>query len=238
MNTKQGWGTLARAAGVVQLLLLAFVAIALADLEAAGVALASAIGLLLLRWRSGLVGSIALALLFANMAFWSVPAALSNIGHAEGFWETALPSALTVFAVSGLIGSVGAIVSRRTPEAGTRGARAVVAVALAVLAAAVVASAVSTNGAVAAAGDLSVVGEQVKFEPDRLRANGGEVGVFVSNRDLFWHTFTIRELDVNVRVPVGAERRVTFEARPGTYEFVCLIPGHEQSGMKGTLTVR
>jgi uncharacterized cupredoxin-like copper-binding protein len=43
---------------------------------------------------------------------------------------------------------------------------------------------------------------------------------------------------VNVNIPVGAERRTTFDAPAGTYEFVCAIPGHGQAGMKGTLTVR
>jgi uncharacterized cupredoxin-like copper-binding protein len=26
--------------------------------------------------------------------------------------------------------------------------------------------------------------------------------------------------------------------KPGTYEFYCPVPGHEQAGMKGTLTVQ
>jgi uncharacterized cupredoxin-like copper-binding protein len=30
---------------------------------------------------------------------------------------------------------------------------------------------------------------------------------------------------------------VTANLKPGTYEFYCSVPGHEQAGMKGTLTV-
>jgi plastocyanin len=42
-----------------------------------------------------------------------------------------------------------------------------------------------------------------------------------------------RHLDV----PVGGERRITFSAEPGSYEFYCRVPGHRQAGMVGTLRV-
>jgi uncharacterized cupredoxin-like copper-binding protein len=32
-------------------------------------------------------------------------------------------------------------------------------------------------------------------------------------------------------------RSASFEAKPGTYEFYCRIPGHATLGMRGTLTV-
>ena len=60
----------------------------------------------------------------------------------------------------------------------------------------------------------------------------------VRNRDLFWHTFTIDALGVDVTAPVGRLRSVTFEARPGTYSYYCRIPGHATLGMRGTITVR
>ena len=50
-------------------------------------------------------------------------------------------------------------------------------------------------------------------------------------------TFTIDALHVNVDVPIGANRRVTFSAAPGRYEFYCRVPGHKAAGMKGTLIV-
>jgi hypothetical protein len=42
-----------------------------------------------------------------------------------------------------------------------------------------------------------------------------------------------RHLDV----PVGGERRITFSAEPGSYEFYRWVPGHRQAGMVGTLRV-
>jgi plastocyanin len=64
------------------------------------------------------------------------------------------------------------------------------------------------------------------------------VTVSLANHDLFWHTFTIERLGVNLDVPVGGTRTVTFTAAAGTYKFICTIPGHAAAGMRGTLIVR
>jgi plastocyanin len=82
-----------------------------------------------------------------------------------------------------------------------------------------------------------VTAQHTKFDDTTLDATAGRVGVVLNNLDLFWHTFTIRDLGVNLNVPVQAERRIEFDAPAGTYAFVCKIPGHEQAGMEGTLTV-
>ena len=39
-------------------------------------------------------------------------------------------------------------------------------------------------------------------------------------------------------VPQGATSTFTVSLKPGKYEFYCQVPGHEQAGMKGTLTVK
>lgn len=59
----------------------------------------------------------------------------------------------------------------------------------------------------------------------------------LSNRDLWWHTFTIDELGVDLKVPMGAEREVTFSAPAGTYKYYCSIPGHDAI-MHGTLSIK
>src|SRR5215207_9302601 len=90
----------------------------------------------------------------------------------------------------------------------------------------------------APAGALEVETVNVAYVPDSLRASSGEVRVAVRNRDLFWHTFTIDALGVDVTAPVGRLRSASFEARPGTYSYYCRIPGHATLGMRGTITVR
>jgi uncharacterized cupredoxin-like copper-binding protein len=39
-------------------------------------------------------------------------------------------------------------------------------------------------------------------------------------------------------VEKGGTSSVTAELKPGEYEFYCPVPGHEEGGMKGTLTVK
>jgi plastocyanin len=91
---------------------------------------------------------------------------------------------------------------------------------------------------VAPQGALEVQTVNVAFVPRTLEATGGKVTVAVRNRDLFWHTFTIGRLGVDIKAPVGRLRSATFEARPGTYSFYCRLPTHAALGMRGTLTVR
>lgn len=71
----------------------------------------------------------------------------------------------------------------------------------------------------------------------RMVMSSGAITVEVANRDLFWHTFTVEDLGVDLRIPVGAERIVAFDAPPGTYQYICAIPGHPEAGMKGSLIV-
>jgi plastocyanin len=87
-------------------------------------------------------------------------------------------------------------------------------------------------------GALLVESRNVAFDPTALTAPAGKVTVAMRNRDLFWHTFTVDALALDLRVPVGRLRAATIDARPGTYRFYCGIPGHATLGMRGTLTVR
>jgi plastocyanin len=116
----------------------------------------------------------------------------------------------------------------------------VVALAVLLAAAAAVGGSQIADGASARSrhGDLVVSAKGVRFSPTQLRVANGELRARVKNRDLFWHTFTIDSLGVDLRIPVGATRTVAFEAPAGRYEFYCRIPGHKQAGMKGTLVVR
>lgn len=85
------------------------------------------------------------------------------------------------------------------------------------------------------AADLRLVAEGNRFSDRRLEAEAGTVSVHMTNDDPIMHTLVVPELDVKLAVPDGTQRRTTFEAPPGEYEFRDEITLGE---MRGTLVVR
>jgi uncharacterized cupredoxin-like copper-binding protein len=75
------------------------------------------------------------------------------------------------------------------------------------------------------------------YSSTNISATSRQVTLYVTNDDLFWHTVTIDQLGVELHLPVGSHRRITFTAPPGTYTLYCRIPGHRQTGMQGTITL-
>jgi len=43
---------------------------------------------------------------------------------------------------------------------------------------------------------------------------------------------------VSETIDAGATTKLTVDLKAGTYTYICNVPGHEQLGMKGTLTVK
>jgi plastocyanin len=209
------------------------------DREALGFAVVMLIGIGLLRVGTGLLGLLVLAALFVNVQFWMFPAANGNATYRVGLVDLLIPASLVAFSLAGFIGAVAGLVHLRDPAAG-RGAAAptgIVAVVFIFASLGLVWAMTDAELQVVPEGALEVETTNVAFVPDTLGATGGEVTVAVRNRDLFWHTFTIDALGVDIRAPVGRLRTATFEAQPGTYSYYCRIPGHETLGMRGTLTV-
>jgi plastocyanin len=230
------WTRLTGAAAVWTALLMLGIGIYLTDLEAIAIGVGLFVGVVLLGFRKGLLGRLALLVLFADVAVWMVPAAVTNIAHGEDLTAVAAPLAIGAVALLGLIADIVLLVTRSRAE---KGAGRVVALAALLVVGSVVASQLELFGEPVEAreGDIVVWMRDVEFDPDDILANGRTVTLVVENADLFWHTLTIEELDVDVRVPVKARRRTTFIAPPGTYEFICAIPGHDAAGMNGTLVV-
>jgi plastocyanin len=208
------------------------------DLDALAVAAILGLALALTRVRRGTVGMIVLGLAFGNVGFWTVPATMTNAVARPGFAAVAVPGVMAVLSIAGLVASVASLLRSQHGIAGVAGSAKVAATAgvgiLIVLAVAVLPGG-SAGGP--EPGDHVVMTDANAFSPPNLEVEAGTVGIYVQNGDYFWHTFTVHELGVDVRVPVGGSGRVTFEAPAGTYEFVCAIPGHETAGMIGTLTV-
>jgi plastocyanin len=237
---------------IAEVVLLGIVGIAYDDRETMVFAVLLLVALGLLFVRRGLIGTIAITLLLADVAVWTVPGAIGNLAHRDEFLDVFVPGAIGALAVSGVVAGITRLVRWRTertvttPEAGagaptTRRAPFVFLVVVLVAiggfgTAALVRGAGADRGP--QPGDIALETSDMAFSDESLEASTGTVAVHLDNRDLFWHTFTIDELDVDLWAPSRGARRVEFDAPPGRYEFVCAIPGHEQAGMKGVLVVR
>ena len=132
-----------------------------------------------------------------------------------------------VAAIAVLRGSMGV---SSTPRAIGRAAVAVFAVGAAFS----IFSTVTYDSATAQEGDIRLIAEDIEFSEDSLDASGGQISVFVENKDQTLHTFTIEELDVSLDIPASKSARVTFDAEPGEYEFFC--QPHKED-MKGTIRI-
>jgi Cu+-exporting ATPase len=92
----------------------------------------------------------------------------------------------------------------------------------------------------ASAQQVRIVATELRFEPDEVHIrSGGWVVITLVNEDPVFHDLMVEGLanvDVGARPGQTAKIRVRID-RPGTYEFVCRVPGHAEAGMVGTLVV-
>lgn len=85
--------------------------------------------------------------------------------------------------------------------------------------------------------DVSVMGtDTLKFEPETLTAEAGEVAVELEAESGVRHNFVVDDETV-VEVAAGGAGVGTIELEAGDHTFYCSIPGHRTAGMEGTLTV-
>ena len=83
-------------------------------------------------------------------------------------------------------------------------------------------------------------GGQLKFDKSSLTAKAGKVTITMDNPSSLPHGVGIEGNGVDEdgkTVTKGGKSVVTATLKPGKYEFYCPVPGHEQAGMKGDLTV-
>ncbi|MBA3373343.1 MAG: cupredoxin domain-containing protein [Actinomycetota bacterium] len=232
------WPRLLRLAGAADGLAVLVVAALLGDLEAAVTGLGFVVAMALLRLRNGGLGVLAIGLLSTNVLAWMALGAYSNLVSGDGLPGLVIPALLTTLSLVGVVAALGTWLSRRRTTTDGAGPLVTVALAGVLLATVLILGALRSSGAeaTAQAGDLVLATANLRFTKPELSVVAGQVAVVVKNEDLFWHTFTIDELGVDLRVPVSAERRVTFNAAPGRYSYYCRVPGHDTI-MRGTLRV-
>jgi iron uptake system component EfeO len=97
------------------------------------------------------------------------------------------------------------------------------------------------SGGSPAAGVIEVAASEYKFDPSAIETDAGSVTFRVTNVGAEEHEFEIFSGETVVDeveglVP-GLSRDLTVTLEAGEYTFVCKLPGHEEQGMTGTLSV-
>jgi len=90
-------------------------------------------------------------------------------------------------------------------------------------------------------GVIAVQAKDLRFTPSAISVPAGAVTFSVKNADSQEHEFEIFKGDqvvdeVEGLVP-GLTKDLTVNLTAGDYTFMCKLNGHDQLGMKGTLTV-
>jgi len=101
-------------------------------------------------------------------------------------------------------------------------------------------SAASSKPAVAAGGVLKIPADptgQLAFVNAKATAPAGPITIEMDNASGVPHNIAIAGIGQGAVVPKG---KSTFKAnlKPGTYTYICQVPGHAAAGMKGVLTVK
>ena len=92
--------------------------------------------------------------------------------------------------------------------------------------------------AAAAAGDvLEFTGTEYALAQPKPNVSAGSTTIRFVNKGLVEHDITIDDLKVQIVAKPGKTAEASATLKAGTYETYCSIPGHKESGMKGTLTV-
>jgi len=82
---------------------------------------------------------------------------------------------------------------------------------------------------------------KIAYDTTELTAKAGKVTIDFDNPAAIEHDVAIekdgKEIAKSALISEG-KASVTAELEPGTYTFLCTVPGHAEAGMEGTLTVQ
>ena len=82
---------------------------------------------------------------------------------------------------------------------------------------------------------------QIAFDTTKLSAKAGEVTIDFDNPSALEHDVAIeqdgKQIAISETIAKG-KTSVSADLQPGTYTFLCTVPGHAEAGMEGTLTVK
>jgi plastocyanin len=82
---------------------------------------------------------------------------------------------------------------------------------------------------------------QIAFDTTTLAGKPGKVTIDFDNPATLEHNVAIeqdgKQLAISETIGKG-KTSVTADLAPGTYTFLCTVPGHAEAGMEGTLTIK
>jgi len=97
------------------------------------------------------------------------------------------------------------------------------------------------SGASATTLKLAADPTQIAFDTTELSAKAGEVTIDFDNPSALEHDVAIeqggKQIAISETITEGSTS-VSADLEPGTYTFLCTVPGHAEAGMEGTLTVK
>ena len=79
---------------------------------------------------------------------------------------------------------------------------------------------------------------QLAFQFKNAEAKAGKVTLESQNDSSVPHNIALEGGPEGEIVQGGKTSMITVDLKPGKETFYCSVPGHEQAGMKGTLTVK
>lgn len=79
---------------------------------------------------------------------------------------------------------------------------------------------------------------QLAYKFKSAQAKAGKVTLEAKNDASVPHNIALKGGPAGPVISGGKVSKITVNLKPGKYEFYCSVPGHEQAGMKGTLSVQ
>jgi plastocyanin len=82
---------------------------------------------------------------------------------------------------------------------------------------------------------------QLAFDTTKLTSKPGKVTIAFSNPSTIEHDVAIEQNGKQIAVSeliASGETSVSADLAPGTYTYLCTVPGHAEGGMEGTLVVK
>jgi mono/diheme cytochrome c family protein len=79
---------------------------------------------------------------------------------------------------------------------------------------------------------------QLAYKYKSLTAKPGKITLESTNDSSVPHDISLQGGPQGKQVTGGETSKIEVDLKPGSYTFYCSVPGHEQAGMKGTLSVK